>query len=396
MTPKALTQGLAAAVVAGGLSLALIPGALAHGSSHGPKVGTLAIKKQGYFYTAGEYADPVVKDHMVGHMYVEYQIPEKLTSRYPIVMVHGGSQLGVNFTGTPDDRQGWRDYFLSKGWAVYVVDQVGRGRSSYTEEYGPRGTYTAASRETAFTAIEIANQWPESQLHTQWPGTGLRGDPAFDQFMMQQDPGMAQNRGPQEILTDKGLVALLDKIGPAVLMTHSQSGVDGWQVLDQRPKLVKALVSVEPYGPPFYNEDQVTLSRPWGITNTPLKFSPTITDPSQFELQIQATPSFPGALQCWLQKSPAKYKLPSIASSKAPILIVTGEASARSRTDHCTKLFLEQAGVSNIEHVKLEKVGIHGNGHMMMLEKNNLEIAAFMESWLTKKLSNTSHGPYHW
>jgi pimeloyl-ACP methyl ester carboxylesterase len=198
---------------------------------------------------------------------------------------------------------------------------------------------------------------------------------------------MAQNRAPQELLTDKGLVALLDKIGPAVVMVHSQSGVDGWQVLDQRPKLVKAVVSVEPFGPPFYNEDQVTLGRPWGITNTPLKFLPTITDPAQFQLQMQATPSFPGALPCWLQKEPATYKLPSMASAKAPILIVSGEASARSRTDHCTQLFLAQAGVAS-EHVNLGEVGIHGNGHMMMLEKNNLEIAAFMEKWLRKRLPN--------
>ena len=58
-----------------------------------------------------------------------------------------------------------------------------------------------------------------------------------------------------------------------------------------------------------------------------------------------------------------------MASSGAPILIVTAEASSRSRSDHCTKLFLEQAGVGNITHVKLEQVGIDGNGHMMMLRR---------------------------
>ena len=388
MRSRITTKKLTAAAMAAGLLLMPAPAANAHGSSSPKiKIGTIALKKQGYFYTAGEYADPVEKDHMVGQMYVEYQIPDKVKSKYPIIMVHGGSQLGVNYTGTPDDRAGWRDYFLSKGWPVYVVDQVGRGRAPYTEEYGPRGTYTAKSREDAFTAIEIANAWPESQLHTQWPGTGLRGDPAFDQFMMQQDPGMQMNRAPQEILTDKGLVALLEKIGPAVIMVHSQSGVDGWQVLDQRPDLVKAVVSVEPYGPPF--------TPAWGITNAPLQFSPAISDPSEFVTEVQTNPSFSGAILCTLQKEPAKYKLPSMASSGAPILIVTAEASSRSRSDHCTKLFLEQAGVGNITHVKLEQVGIHGNGHMMMLEKNNLEIAAFMEGWLDKKLSTPSHGHGH-
>ena len=47
-------------------------------------------------------------------------------------------------------------------------------------------------------------------------------------------------------------VALLDKIGPAIVLTHSQSGAYGWLIADARPKLVKALVSIEPNGPPVY------------------------------------------------------------------------------------------------------------------------------------------------
>ena len=41
------------------------------------------------------------------------------------------------------------------------------------------------------------------------------------------------------------------------------------------------------------------------------------------------------------------------------------------------------------DHVRLKDVGIHGNGHMMMLEKNNLEIAAYMDDWLRAKLAAT-------
>jgi hypothetical protein len=36
--------------------------------------------------------------------------------------------------------------------------------------------------------------------------------------------------------------------------------------------------------------------------------------------------------------------------------------------------------------VRLSEVGIRGNGHMMMLEKNNLEIAAFLRDWLEKRV----------
>ena len=46
-------------------------------------------------------------------------------------MIHGGSQTGTNFTITPDGREGWAQYFLRRGHAVYVVDQVARGRSAH-------------------------------------------------------------------------------------------------------------------------------------------------------------------------------------------------------------------------------------------------------------------------
>ena len=53
-------------------------------------------------------------------------------------MVHGGSQTGTNFTGTPDGREGWAQYFVRRGYAVYVVDQVARGRAAHwSQVHGP-------------------------------------------------------------------------------------------------------------------------------------------------------------------------------------------------------------------------------------------------------------------
>ena len=57
----------------------------------------------------------------------------------------------------------------------------------------------------------------------------------------------------QQELNRDALVALLDKIGPAILLTHSQSGAFGWPIADARPKLVKAIVAVEPSGPPVHD-----------------------------------------------------------------------------------------------------------------------------------------------
>ena len=47
-----------------------------------------------------------------------------------------------------------------------------------------------------------------------------------------------------------------------MLLTHSQSGPHGWDVADARPELVKAIVAVEPNGPPFYNEANTAIDDP--------------------------------------------------------------------------------------------------------------------------------------
>lgn len=53
--------------------------------------------------------------------------------------------------------------------------------------------------------------------------------------------------------------------------------------------------------------------------------------------------------------------------------------------DHCTAKYLAQAGVPKT-FVQLADVGIRGNGHMLMLEKNNLEIERFIEQWIAKSV----------
>ena len=71
------------------------------------------------------------------------------------------------------------------------------------------------------------------------------------------------------------------------------------------------------------------------------------------------------------------------------LVIIAGAASYHRSYDHCTAKYLEQAGVRNT-FIPLDERGIDGNGHMMMLEKNNLEISAFLRQWLEKKVSDES------
>ena len=274
----------------------------------------LVIKEQGAFFIGGQYDNPTNPrlGRMVGQMYVRFQIPQGGgNSKSPVVIIHGGGQQNTSFTGTPDDRLGWADYFLSRGYPVYLVDQPGRGRAPYNNTaYGPRtAPPNVTNIENLFTAPERANLWPQAHLHTQWPGTGVHGDPIFDQFFASQFSGMEAL--PQEKFTTSALVALLDKIGPAVLLTHSQSGPHGWTTADARPNLVKAIITVEPNGPPFYNEANTTIDRPYGISRLPLTFNPAVSDPSQISIVQQAAPEGPGLFACWRQTEPAR-QLPNL------------------------------------------------------------------------------------
>ena len=338
--------------------------------------------KQGYFFVGGRYVEAKGGPIMERQMYVEYRIPAQVTQPYPLVMIHGAAQTGTNFTGTPDGRKGWADFFVERGYPVYVVDQPTRGRSAYNDAISPVIRFSASQLEQRFTATENFNLWPQAKLHTQWPGDGprkgLRGDPVFDQFYASQVQYIATATVNEPLLRN-AVAALLDKIGPAIVLTHSQSGSFGWVIGDERPHLVRAIVAAEPSGPPFrnavFNTDP---ARPWGITSTPIKYDPPVTDPSQLARVEQAASDGPDMVRCVLQGEPAR-KL--VALQQIPVMIFAAEASYHAMYDHCTAKYLNQAGVKT-DYFRLEQVGIRGNGHMVMIEKNNLEIAAFIDRWL--------------
>jgi pimeloyl-ACP methyl ester carboxylesterase len=152
-----------------------------------------------------------------------------------------------------------------------------------------------------------------------------------------------------------------------------------WLIADARPKLVKGIVAVEPSGPPYKN----VATRPWGLTYAPLTYDPPVTTEAPLEFEQQVSTEGENLVACWLQKGTPR-KLPNLAD--VPTLIVTGEASHHARFDHCTSRYLEQAGVAN-DFIRLEEHGIRGNAHMLMLEKNNAEIAALLHDWMKASIN---------
>ncbi|MEY4748940.1 MAG: hypothetical protein RIQ60_1154 [Pseudomonadota bacterium] len=332
-----------------------------------------------FFYVGGRYVGAPGKELMTGQMYVEKLVPSKVTQALPLVLVHGAAQTATNWLSTPDGRTGWADHFLALGYVVYLVDQPARGRSAWHPDVnGKLRMFTAAQLERLFTASAQLGDWPQAKRHTQWPGSGRKGDPVFDAFYATQVESLASDSETQELMQAAGS-ALLDRIGPAVIVTHSQAGLLGWVMAESRPALVKAIVAIEPSGPPFHNAAPGNpKARAWGITDIPVTYDPPVSDPAQIATQRQDSPDAEGLIACTLQHEPAR-RLSNFA--RIPVLVTTTESSYHAPYDHCTAAYLRQAGVP-VEFIRLEQRGIHGNGHMVMLEKNNLQVADFIEGWI--------------
>jgi pimeloyl-ACP methyl ester carboxylesterase len=149
-----------------------------------------------------------------------------------------------------------------------------------------------------FTAPEKYNLWPQARLHTQWIGTGFAGDENFDQFFAWQVPFVQKPEVTQALNRD-ALVALIDKLGPVVVMVHSQSGAYGLLASDQRPQLVKALIVVEGAAPTVHDIELIgapewfrdgPAARPWGVSAIPItyaRFLDTLGVFAEFETSLR-------------------------------------------------------------------------------------------------------------
>jgi pimeloyl-ACP methyl ester carboxylesterase len=349
-----------------------------------PAFGQHALSTRDFFYIGGKYTGAKGNQVMAGQMYVEVLRPQKVVQKYSLVFFHGAGQTATNWMGTPDGRAGWADYFLEQGYVVYLVDQPARGRSPWhPSANGPLQMRPPSWVSQRFTAPEVDPIWPQARKHTQWPGTGDKkgreGDPVFDAFYATQVEGL-ESAVETQTLVRAGGAALLDKIGPAIVVTHSQSGAFGWLLADARPKAVKGIVAMEPSGPPFrdavFDDDK---NRAWGLTDIPITYDPPVKSPAELAIVQEGKPDGPDLARCWEQSDPPR-RLVNLLG--IPVVVVTGEASYHAPYDHCTARFLAQAGVANT-HLRLGEQGLHGNGHMLMIEKNSLEIAALLNKWIT-------------
>lgn len=264
-------------------------------------------------------------------MYVEYFRPQ-LVHRVPIVLFHGGAHTGSCYLSTPDGRKGWAPYLVERGWAAYVVDWPGHGRSGFSE---------------GFAAMSLR----------QVVAAG---------------------------------VALLERIGPAVIVTHSRSGPVGWKLGELAPEQLAAVIGVAP-GPPAN-------LLPAPEDDFGARLEDRVVFPTDDHLEYTCSSRFPreasGAYRAFIVPEGSRsldernnvgglglYVRGPKALAGVPVLVVTGDEDA----GHPRKVDESTARYFGGDFIWLADVGLPGHGHMMMLEYGNLQVADVFLSWLQSR-----------
>ena len=190
---------------------------------------------------AGIEHDPNGTFH-VEQAYVQSFFPEGAGSSPPLVLVHGGCLTGAMWDTTPDWGTGWLELFLRAGFPVHVVDGVERGRAGWSSLPGIWPEAPIARSEE-----EIWSLYRLGPAGSRVPFSGQR-------FPVHTLGTLLMQHVPRWFSTipaaSAALVAVLERTGPAVLLSHSNGGLIALEAAWQRPDLVAGLVCIEPSGFP--------------------------------------------------------------------------------------------------------------------------------------------------
>ena len=272
--------------------------------------------------------------YMVEQMYVQYFLPKNRKGKYPLLLWHGGGLTGVTFESTPDGRDGWLNFFIRKGWDVYNTDSVERGRSGFaSSDVWP-------DSPIFLTLHDPFERWRIGAGEGSWdPDLAKRKVNPGSQYPVEAYESFMRQAVPRWLSTDKaifdGYLALVDKVCPCVMLLHSGGATFGFQVAEQRPDKVKGLVAIE-------------AATPGKIDNAAkLKDIPVL---QMFGDYVDQHPRW-----ATFRKMDMEY----------------GEA-------------IKKAG-GTAEWINLPDIGIRGNSHMLMHEKNSDQIAEVIHRWLVGK-----------
>ena len=268
---------------------------------------------------------------VIGSMYAQYMTPVPCRGTVPLMLWHGGGLSGACWETTPDGRDGWQHFFVRLGWEVFVTDAVERGRAGWMripQETG--GVAVTTTVENPWTRFRIGTGTPQEGALL--PGNLFPGDPAsWRNFIRQCVPRFTTT----DALTLAAYGALLDRVGPSVVVAHSQGGFFAWRAAQEWPDKVRALVLVEPAST--------------GLAE----------------------------------------KVAALAG--IPVLMIFGdfiEGDPRWPTIRANGIaFAEavRAAGGSVDVVDLPARGIHGNSHMIQMDRNSDVVAALVQDWLAAK-----------
>jgi hypothetical protein len=305
-------------------------------------------------------------------------------------MVHGSTHTGAALESTPDGREGWYPYFVRKGIATYVVDQSGRGRSGFDHSvlHEAEARLATGDVKTAADLLPNFGRITDTGAWTAWFGhlipagsnvtTGKlirHGEPGDPQQGTTSEPHVAplfpmnavaeyykqlvpnaevtlpgstcatctpSALSPANTWTPQNLALLVERLGGAIVATHSQSGIMGHhmvRILKERGNLdlVKGLITIE------------------------------------------------GG--CSLPNS----GLTAADFDNIPYLALKGDYTATSQQcqDTVNAIAARRAGkqgTARADYLKLDEMGMLGVTHMMMLDSRSNDIADIMIDWVNKNV----------
>jgi len=346
------------------LILAVIAAPMSATAQDAGKPAPLVIQQQGSFAVGGTVIrnpgtfDPL-KPTPAGqtfhgdHAYAFYQIPAN-ARRLPLVLWHGAGQFSKSWETTPDGREGYQTIFLRRGFAVYTIDQPRRGNAGRSTV---QGTIAPTPDEQFWFGLFRIGVWPNY-----FPGVQFsRDQEALNQYFRSMTP----NTGPFDMqVVSNAVAALFDRIGPAILVTHSQSGGPGW-LTAIKSQNVRAIVAYEPGSNFMFPEGEVPAPMPSAAGT----------------LEGVAVP-----LSEFMQLT------------KIPIVVYFGdnipEQPTASPGEDNWRVRLAMARLwrdavnrhgGDVTLVHLPEAGIRGNTHFPFSDLNNLEIADLMSAFLQRK-----------
>lgn len=287
------------------------------------------------------------------HVYAFYQIPVNARP-LPLVMLHGAGQSSRSWETTADGREGFQNIFLRRRFSTYLVDQPRRGkagRSTVEQTVKP-----VADEQLWFNQFRIG-LWPDTFPGSQFPA----GDAAREQFFRSMTP----NTGAYDIdVVSDGVSALMDRVGPAVLFTHSQGGGPGW-LTAIKSRNVRAIVAFEPGSDFVFPEGEA----PAPIASAFDTLRPRVVTKTQFE----ALTRLPIVIFYGDNIPTEKVRLPAQDSWRARLEMARLWRDAVNRHG------------GDVQLIHLPEIGIKGNSHFPFSDLNNVQIADLVSKFLADK-----------